>query len=344
MSATGATAGSGAPPAGGGRACLDSKLTRHHPLVQPVDNNTNVKLQPSTTITTKSSSFAASFEIPPYKPKPAPPKNLLQEIPLDILIQIALLLPCPTFASLLQTCQYVYYNLDTRWVWHQRFVLRLGRGLLIYLLNPRNYRTRELVNKGVGEVKDTSVVPKEKLVEWYWMYTRTAVPPKEMYICQRDDNWDFVSDNKSPYGLVAKQESGLSWLDVSAVLFGVGPGRYHVQWGLALESYTSGVQYRVATFSRDEVPEWYNEEKDNISYSPPTAQDFLTHTTATNKEYITPSEAFIFQLPQLLVVEKEKPTVFVQMKDHETYRTGLTVLFVRVVPAGEDDVSEAGGC
>jgi len=76
-----------------------------------------------------------------------------------------------------------------------------------------------------------------------------------MYICHRDDYWDFVSDNRSPYGLVAKLESGLWWLDVSAVLFGVGPGRYRVQWGLALDdtSCASEVQFRVAAFSRDEV-------------------------------------------------------------------------------------------
>ncbi|OAQ35745.1 hypothetical protein K457DRAFT_132435 [Linnemannia elongata AG-77] len=335
-SATSAAAGAGTPPAaGGGRACLDSKLTRHHPLVQPVDNNNN-------TTTTSSSFFAASLEIPPYKPKRALPKNQLEEIPLDILIQIALFLPCPAFASLLQTCRYVYYNLDTRWVWHQRFVLQLGRGLLIYLLNPRDYRTRELVNKGVGEMKDTSVVAKKKIVEWYWMYTRTAVSPKEMYICHRDDYWKFVSDSRSPYGLVAKLESGLWWLDVSAVLFGIRPGRYRVQWGLALDnrSCASGVQFRVAAFSRDEVPEWHNEEKNTITYTPSTTRNFLNRTTATNKENINPSEAFIFQLPQVLVVETEKPTVFVQMRSHGTYRTGLTVLFVRVVPAGEDEVDE----
>ena len=40
------------------------------------------------------------------------------------------------------------------------------------------------------------------------------------------------------------------------------------------------------------------------------------------------------------MVEKEKPTVFVQMRSHGRYRTGLTVLFVRVVPAGEDEVDE----
>ena len=60
-------------------------------------------------------------------------------------------------------------------MWHQRFVLRLGRALLIYLLNPRDYQTRELVNKGVGEVKDTSVVAKEKIVEWYWMYSKFSL-------------------------------------------------------------------------------------------------------------------------------------------------------------------------
>ncbi|KAF9327100.1 hypothetical protein BGZ91_001628, partial [Linnemannia elongata] len=88
------------------------------------------------------------------------------------------------------------------------------------------------------------------------------------------------------------------------------------------------------------VPEWHNEAKNTITYTPSTTRNFLNRTTATNKENINPSEAFIFQLPQVLVVETEKPTVFVQMRSHGTYRTGLTVLFVRVVPAGEDEVDE----
>ncbi|KAF9540478.1 hypothetical protein EC957_004051 [Mortierella hygrophila] len=163
-----------------------------------------------------------------------------------------------------------------------------------------------------------------------------------MYICRRDDFWEFVSDNRSPYGMAARLQSGPWWLDVSAVLFGVGPGRYRVQWGLGLDdtSYTSGIQFRVTTFSRDEVPEWNNDEKSTITYTPSTTHDFLACNTATSKKEINPSEAFIFQLPQVLVVEKEKPTVFVQMRDHWSYGTDLAVLFVRVVPAGEDEVDE----
>ncbi|KAF9152029.1 hypothetical protein BG015_005883 [Linnemannia schmuckeri] len=171
------------------------------------------------------------------------------------------------------------------------------------------------------------------------MYT---VPAKEMYICHRDNYWNFVSDNRSPYGLAADLTSGLWWLDVSAILFGVGPGRYRVQWGLALDdsSCASRVQFRVTAFSRDEVPEWYNEAKNCIDYTPSTTENFLSHTSATNKKEIEPSEAFIFQHPQVLVVEKDKPTLFVQMRDHGKYRTGLKVLFVRIAPAGEDEVDD----
>ncbi|KAF8940232.1 hypothetical protein BGZ47_007821 [Haplosporangium gracile] len=175
------------------------------------------------------------------------------------------------------------------------------------------------------------------------MYTRTAVSAKEMYICHRDNHWDFVSDNRSPYGLVANLTSALWWLDVSAILFGVEPGRYRIQWGLALEdsSCATRVQFRVAAFSRNEVPEWYNEAKNSIDYTSNTTKNFLNHTSATNKREIEPSEAFIFQHPQVLVVEKDKPTLFVQMRDHGSHRTGLKVLFARIVPAGEDEVDDA---
>ncbi|KAG0287224.1 hypothetical protein BGZ96_008822 [Linnemannia gamsii] len=167
-----------------------------------------------------------------------------------------------------------------------------------------------------------------------------------MYICHRDTYWKFISDNKSPYGLVAKLEEGLWLLDVSANLYGVLPGRYRVQWGLSLSnnSCASGVQFRVAAFSRDEIPEWHNEAMNSIEYTPKTVRHFLHHINSSHKEDIDPSSpssykamTFIFQLPQVLVVDKDKPTLFVQMRDHGTYRSGLTVLFVKLVPAGEEE-------
>ncbi|KAG0265091.1 hypothetical protein BGZ95_003426 [Linnemannia exigua] len=170
---------------------------------------------------------------------------------------------------------------------------------------------------------------------------RNAVPPKEMNLMHSNTgHWEYVIDSRAPYGLAAKLVLGLWWLDISAMLYGVLPGRYWVQWGLALSNTSSlnRSQFRVAAFSRDEIPIWNNEAKNSIDYRPESTRNFFHHTTATNKDLLDPNEAFIFQLPQTLVVEKEKPTLFAQMREHHSYKNGITVLFVRIVPAGDGEV------
>ncbi|KAF9135989.1 hypothetical protein BGW39_009041 [Mortierella sp. 14UC] len=96
-------------------------------------------------------------------------------------------------------------------------------------------------------------------------------------------------------------------------------------------------QFRVAPFSNDEVPEWGNDAENCIDYTPYTFRDFLHHTLMTNKDAVSSEEAIIFQLPRVLVVEQEKSTVFVQMREHNREKNGLTVLFVRIIPAGDDE-------
>ncbi|KAG0272519.1 hypothetical protein BGZ95_011729 [Linnemannia exigua] len=171
---------------------------------------------------------------------------------------------------------------------------------------------------------------------------RKSVPPKDMVIGHLDTGyWHLVSDPRSAFddGLVANLGQGLSWLNVSGSLFGVPPGRYWVQWSYNLRNPTAvvGTQFRVATFSRDLVPVWHYETKSSIDYTPGTFRKFLHHTTATNKELLDPNEVFIFQLPQVLVVEENKPTVFVQMREHNTHKDGIMILFLRLVLAGDDE-------
>ncbi|KAK3841492.1 MAG: hypothetical protein J3R72DRAFT_444981 [Linnemannia gamsii] len=312
-----------------------------------------------------------------------PTESPLEKIPVDILLYIALLLPsCHDFAYLLQTCHYIYDSLDTHWVWHQRFLLRHGRGLLKALLNPRDVYTNQLLGGKTEEDEETSGCSKEDLNKWYCKFTRKSVPPKDMVIGHLDTGyWQLLNDPRSSFddGLVANLTQGLTWLNVSAKLFGVPPGRYWVQWCFSLQSSSAvvGTQFRVATFSRDEVkryigqgcyvvfflfclfvlsgrysiidhmsplsqlqvPLWHNENKNSIDYTPGTFRKFLHHTTATDKEFLDPNEAFIFQLPRVLVVEENEPTVFVQLREHTAHKNkdGIMVLFARVVPAGDDE-------
>ncbi|KAF9135996.1 hypothetical protein BGW39_009048 [Mortierella sp. 14UC] len=88
---------------------------------------------------------------------------------------------------------------------------------------------------------------------------------------------------------------------------------------------------------REDIPLWYNEIENSIDYTPPTFRRFLHHTNATNKDTVSREEAIIFQLPRVLVVKEDKPTVFVQMREHNGFKDGIAVLFVRLVPAKEDD-------
>jgi hypothetical protein len=57
----------------------------------------------------------------------------------------------------------------------------------------------------------------------------------------------------------------------------------------------------------------------------------------TNKDVVSPEETIIFQLPQVLHVEQEMSTIFVQMREHNQEKNGLTVLFLRIIPAGDDE-------
>ncbi|KAK3841494.1 MAG: hypothetical protein J3R72DRAFT_152828 [Linnemannia gamsii] len=97
----------------------------------------------------------------------------LEKIPVDILQSLALFLTPQDFKSLSLTSKRIRVILDDHWVWHQRFVLHLGKGLLVSLLNPRNPDTNELVHVGEmdeGRVRDTTTVSKEKLEGWYRAY------------------------------------------------------------------------------------------------------------------------------------------------------------------------------
>jgi hypothetical protein len=113
------------------------------------------------------------------------PTPTLPALPVDVLIDIALALPCREFGRLLQTNRYIHMTLDTHWVWHQRFVIRMGQALLAGKLKQVAEEGSSSGNVAptptpkVGELpgevpscnlRETSSATKEQLIEWYRQY------------------------------------------------------------------------------------------------------------------------------------------------------------------------------
>jgi len=68
----------------------------------------------------------------------SPPKRTLTSMPTEVLMAIALALPCKDFASVLQTCRTIHGVLNTHYIWHQRFITRFGQTALLQQLNSSN--------------------------------------------------------------------------------------------------------------------------------------------------------------------------------------------------------------
>ncbi|KAF9952893.1 hypothetical protein BGZ72_005852 [Mortierella alpina] len=66
---------------------------------------------------------------------PSRPKTLC-EMPEEVLMHIALALPCREFGRFLQTNRQIHDCLDTHYVWHQRFTTRFGQPILQSRLRP----------------------------------------------------------------------------------------------------------------------------------------------------------------------------------------------------------------
>ena len=62
-------------------------------------------------------------------PQASTPKSLC-EMPPEVLMHIALALPCREFARMLQTSRYIHDTINTHWIWHMRFTTRFGQTIL----------------------------------------------------------------------------------------------------------------------------------------------------------------------------------------------------------------------
>ncbi|KAG0287225.1 hypothetical protein BGZ96_008823 [Linnemannia gamsii] len=293
----------------------------------------------------------------------------IQGIRADVLIDIALALPCREFGRLLQTNRYIHQTLDTHWVWHQRFVIRIGQTLLAAKLKqsaeegnssgnvlptptPKNGEIPgEAPSCDLGE---TSSATKQQLIDWYRHYSRTIIPARDMVIIHmNNNNWSMEEDETSQFGEVARL-SYVWWLDVSAIFHGVVPGRYYVQWNLTVNSFDciQSTLFRAATIPGHEaslspfsifiskhechgglwIPAWDNAHSNTIEFMPTTQSAFIKATNSTTRNRFQPGP-MLLQLPNQLEVAPEHPTVFVQFKNHSDHRSKRRMLvdYVRLV-------------
>ncbi|KAF8940231.1 hypothetical protein BGZ47_007820 [Haplosporangium gracile] len=280
----------------------------------------------------------------------SPPPTLCT-LPVDVLIDIALALPCREFGRLLQTNRYIHQTLDTHWVWHRRFVIRLGQSLLAAKLKqsvenasssssnvpptPTPVDGESLEEVPSINLRMTSSATKQQLIAWYRHYVRTTIPARDMVIIHmNNDNWCMEEDATSQFGEVARLNH-VYWLDVSAVFHGVMPGRYLVQWNLTVNSISAVDK----TLFRA-IPAWDNTHADTIGFTPTTQSSFVKATNSITRDRFQPGP-ILLQLPDQLEVGPEHPTVFVQIKNHDNYqpRNAMTVDFVRLVSV--DDPTKA---
>ncbi|KAF9135997.1 hypothetical protein BGW39_009049 [Mortierella sp. 14UC] len=269
-------------------------------------------------------------------------------LPVDVLNAIALALPCREFGRLLQTNRHIHDTLDTHWIWHQRFVARMGQGFLAAKLKQVEEDapapTTMMVDGEEEEEVDlrkTSAASKEQLIEWYRGYTRTVIPARDMTIIHMNGTflWSMQPNTTSVFGEMARL-GAVNWLDVSALFHGVVPGRYYVQWGLIVNSITA-VQYtlfRAIALMSHEFPPWDNMHPDTIRFTPQRASAFIQHTTSPTRNRFQ-AGPMIFQLPAVLQIGPEHPTVFVQLKDHDNFRSkcAMSIDYVRLVRVDDWD-------
>ena len=82
-----------------------------------------------------------------------------------------------------------------------------------------------------------------------------TLPAEDMAICHMGDQfWRMISSEESRFGKLAELAS-VWWMDVVAVLYGVPPGRYKIQWRVKITSDRPVVntEFRAVLFDKDEV-------------------------------------------------------------------------------------------
>ncbi|KAF9104734.1 hypothetical protein BGX27_009972 [Mortierella sp. AM989] len=363
----------------------------------------------------------------------------LTDMPAEVLMQVALSLPCKEFTRFLQTNHTIYDIVNSHYIWHQRFVARFGQSILgSKLENAKNKDTAppsrppsprfppdfntissnngspnittyhnhqdpvsstssassvssasssgpsspQLTHSQVptsGEsssdsnddegdttgsetakirstkkgkekkidLRKTTEVSKELLIELYRQYSRMTLPAEDMIICHMGDRyWKMIESRSSSFGKIAQLQS-VWWMDVVAVFRGVPPGRYKVQWRVKVTSEASIVnsEFRAIVYDKDEeaVPE---NTPDTILFKPRNIQEFTERTDtnvakADRKPFrnLFRKDFTILELPGDLTIEDDFQNVFLQIRNHEGWKSGLCIDYARLVDLDDPEKS-----
>ncbi|KAF9358615.1 hypothetical protein BGX26_001307 [Mortierella sp. AD094] len=369
----------------------------------------------------------------------------LTDMPVEVLMQIALQLPCKEFARFLQANRAIYDVVNSHYIWHQRFAARFGQTILKSKLenaktkpasntssrppsprfppdantnssnngspstvasqayqghyhnhqdpasststpvssapsSPQSVHSQILTSadnssdcnddegpsegndadsaaakdrsaeKGKGrkiDLRKTTEVSKDVLIELYRQYSRMTLPAEDMQICHMGDRyWKMVESRSSTFGRLAQLQS-VWWMDVVAVFRGVPPGRYKVQWRVKVTSDAPIVnsEFRAVLFDKDEegAPA---DKPDSIHFKPRNVQEFTERTdTKVTKADRKPfrnlfrKDFTILELPGDLIIEDDFQNVFLQISNHEGWKSGLCIDYVRLVDMDDPEKS-----
>ncbi|GJJ74514.1 hypothetical protein EMPS_06872 [Entomortierella parvispora] len=343
---------------------------------------------------------------------PSEPPLRLLELPIEVLMELALYLDFRSFARLIQTCSSLHDSLDTHYIWHRLFLIRFGQSFLATKLkelelvpesppaspttpttpispthsssksgssNQSSTSSSPFVEdgylssnvseddsgnhdveeggdkadpKGKGkkfDIRKTNAASKELLISLFKEWKRMVIPAEFMSIVHMHTRyWELVENSTSTFGKLAKLNS-VWWMDIEAIFRGVPPGRYKVQWrlGLTSEAPVVNTEFRVVLFDQNEDDTTGFDAKLNaIQFRPRGIQEFTEQTDSlianTNRQPFKRlfKGLLTMELPGELIIKQRHSGVFVQIRNHEGWKSGLTVDYVRLVNLDDTEHSK----
>ncbi|KAG0265659.1 hypothetical protein BG011_004258 [Mortierella polycephala] len=204
------------------------------------------------------------------------------------------------------------------------------------------------VNKNKGkdreiDLRKTTSISKERLIELYKQYSRMTIPAEDMSICHMGDRyWTMVESRRSAFGKLAQLKS-VWWMDIAAVFYGVPPGRYKAQWRIKLTSDAPVInsEFRAIVFNEDIAEA--EDQTETILFKPRNTQQFTDHTDTQSskvrrKPFKRAFEGFlIMELPGEIVIDESRQGIFLQIRNHEGWKSGLSVDYARLVDLDDPD-------
>ncbi|KAF8926910.1 hypothetical protein BGZ47_002466 [Haplosporangium gracile] len=189
------------------------------------------------------------------------------------------------------------------------------------------------------DLRRTNMASKEMLIDMYKKLSRMTLPAEDMMIAHMGNQfWRMITSSESEYGKLAELAS-VWWMDVVAVFVGVLPGRYKVQWRVKVTSDAPVVntEFRAVLFDNHEDPNTAVMKPNTLTFRPKSKQEFVQQTDSPGsrvhkKPFRNLFKGFtILELPGELLVEDDNHGVFLQIRNHDDWKSGLYIDYVRLV-------------